>query len=245
MAIFVIVAIILVIGIGLALFLRQDKPIISFAQGFDSEQYMDSCVKKAINDKAPLLLEQGGLIDPTDYKLSENVKATYLCKNINYYEPCINQYPRYITHLQQELSGAVKDDVAGCISTLKSELEKRNYDVSMSAEPVQLILKPGIVEARVPAHLKATKSSETKTYDQFSNFVRSPVYDLGSVAQEIASQEAQYCYFEYVGYSLIYSDFNIKLKTFSDSTKVYTIKHIPTENVMNIAIRGCALPAGF
>ena len=71
------------------------------------------------------------------------------------------------------------------------------------------------------------------------------MYDLASVANEIASQEAKFCYFEYVGFNILYNDFDIRKDTLSDSTKIYTIKHKKTAAEMNIAVRGCAIPAGF
>ncbi|HLC52957.1 MAG TPA: hypothetical protein VJK03_00280, partial [Candidatus Nanoarchaeia archaeon] len=64
------------------------------------------------------------------------------------------------------------------------------------------------------------------------------------VAIEISSQEAKYCYFEYVGYMILHPEFDIQKTALSDSTKIYTIKDIRTEEVMRIATRSCAIPPG-
>src|SRR3989344_2411749 len=94
---------------------------------------------------------------------------------------------------------------------------------------------------------KMTLSSKegTKNIEDFNFEIRHPLYELALVANEIASQEAKYCYFEYVGYMILYPEFDIKKTALSDSTKIYTILHKDSNSEMNIAIRSCAIPPGI
>ena len=62
---------------------------------------------------------------------------------------------------------------------------------------------------------------------------------------EISNQEAKYCYFEYVGYMLLYPKMDIEKFAMSDSTKIYTLKDKKSDKEMNIAIRSCAIPPGI
>ena len=84
-----------------------------------------------------------------------------------------------------------------------------------------------------------------QTISEIATNVRSPLQDIGLVVNEIVSQEAQYCYFEYVGYMILYPDWDIRVTTRSDATKIYTVTHIPTDITMQFAVRGCAFPAGI
>ena len=88
-------------------------------------------------------------------------------------------------------------------------------------------------------------NEETRDFEKFDFQFSSPIFNLANIAIEIADQEAKYCYFEYVGYSIIYPRYQISLFTMSDSTRIYTIKDTKTKKEMNIAIRGCALPQGL
>lgn len=243
-AIFVIIAIVLVVGVAFILLLRQGNVSINLTQTFDPQSYMDTCIRDAVKEKVPIIMKQGGVIEPSDFKLSEDVPVQYVCKNVNLYEPCVNQYPLFITHLKQELESSIKNNVGVCLASLKEEMERRSYEVSFDAQDPQVTLKPGVIEVKSPVNFRASKSGETKNYESFSSNIRDYFFDVSSVAQEVISQEAQYCYFEYAGYSLTYPAYDIRVKTFSDNTKVYTIKHASGE-IMNIAIRGCALPAGY
>ena len=85
----------------------------------------------------------------------------------------------------------------------------------------------------------------TQIIDGFDVQIISPLYDLVNVAVEIANQEAKYCYFEYVGYQVLYPNFDIRKFAFSEGTKIYTIKDKYSDKEMNIAIRSCAIPPGI
>jgi len=101
------------------------------------------------------------------------------------------------------------------------------------------------VDIVVSRNLQLSGGDFSRDFNSFRSSIRSPLYDLGYVANEIARQEAKYCYFEYLGYSLIYNNFDIRKYSLSDSTKIYTVEHKPSGETMNIAIRGCAIPPGF
>ena len=68
---------------------------------------------------------------------------------------------------------------------------------------------------------------------------------MAVIANEIINQEVKFCYFEYVGYSLLYPDYSIEKTDIDGNTKIYTIKDKQTEKVLLFAVRGCILPAGI
>jgi len=244
-SIFVIIAILLVAAIIL-FFAVFRSPTLSLRQDFDNPQgFIDNCIRGELRDTIGLMLPQGGFLNPTDYKVYNGIHVPYLCKNINYYEPCVTQHPRYILQLEEELETGIQGKVEQCFILLESELEKRNYDYSGGDVEIDITLRPNAVETTVTRDFSFTRQDVTRVFDSFVVVINSPLYDLARVANEIASQEAKFCYFEYVGYNILYTDFDIEKTTLSDSTKIYTIRHKKTGDVMNIAIRGCAIPAGF
>lgn len=244
--IFVIVGILLIGAVILFFAVFQNREIrTGLEQEFNPESFIDRCVKDSAREKIDIMLPQGGFVSPTDYKLYNDNKVAFLCKNINYYESCVAQYPRYITRLQEELEKEMREDVEECFITLEGELEKKNYKFNQAELTIDAVLKPETAEIIIYRDLQLFREGEETDFDYFSTSIKTNFYDLAYAANEITRQEAKYCYFEYVGFMLLYNDFDITKFTMSDSTKIYTITHKNSQEKMNIAIRGCAIPPGF
>lgn len=243
--IFVIIGL-LIVG-AIIIFFAFARPEIrtGLEQEFNPESFIDRCVRESVRDKIAIMLPQGGFLDPRDYKIYDDEKVAYICKNVNYYESCVNQYPRYLDSIKHELESGINDDVESCLISLEDELESRNYNVESGEFTVNATLKPGFVEITVYRDMQLSREEEARSFEHFTSVINSNLYDLAYVANEIVRQEAKYCYFEYVGFNLLYSDYDIRKNALSDSTKIYTIIHKNSGDKMNIAIRGCAIPAGF
>ena len=89
------------------------------------------------------------------------------------------------------------------------------------------------------------KNGQTMKYNEFNADIKSPLYNLAKIAIEIASQQAKFCYFEYVGYMILYPRYSIDVFAMSDSTKIYSIEDRESGKKLNIAIRSCAIPPGI
>ena len=243
--IFVIVAIVLVAGLVLLFVVFKPADIIS-RQDFDNpESFIDKCVRDSAREKVGIMLPQGGFLEPEDYKLYNDIKVSYLCKNVNFYEPCIVQRPLYITQLQKELKDNIIEDIEACFVELEDELISRNYEISGGDLEIEVVLKPKTVEIEVIRDFSFIKDGISKEFSKFIVVLKSPFYDLAYVANEIVLQESRFCNFDNVGFSLLYNEFDIRKQTLSDSTEVYSIKHKETGAETNIAVRGCVIPAGF
>jgi len=243
---FIIIAVILVVGVALFFVFREEG--FSFLREIDVRGYIDGCVKDATIEAVSIMLPQGGYISPTNYKLYEGNKVQYLCYNQNYYYSCINQEPRYIEHLEKEIKSYVEPKVEECFYSLKKELEKRDYKVDIGKMNLFVELNPGVVEININRKLDMSKQEESLQYKKFNSRVSSPLYDLAVIAVEIASQEAKFCNFEYVGYSLLYPRFIIeKDQVGSEETAsdIYKIKEKASGKELLIAIRSCAMPGGL
>jgi hypothetical protein len=243
--IFVVIALLLVAAIIIFFFIFRGSEI-SLRQDFDNPQgFIDNCIREELRDTVDIMLPQGGFVSPEDYIIHDNSRVAYLCKNINYSEPCVTQHPRYITRIEEEIEVNIEEKIEQCFVLFENELEKRNYEYGGENVEIDVALKPGAIETTIYRDFSFNKQGVTRTFHEFAVAINSPLYDLAHVANEIASQEAKFCYFEYVGFNLLYPDIDIRKDSLSDSTEIYTLTHKKTGDEMNIAIRGCVIPAGF
>ena len=243
-SIFIIIGVILVAAIVL-FFAVSRGPSVFTGQELNPENFIDSCLRDSVREDTDKIMEQGGLIEPTDFRVFDNVKATYLCKNVNYYEPCIVQHPNFISGIEKEITDSTKTNVEECFLELERELEERNYEFNGGEIEIETVLKPGSVEVTAGREFSFEINKVSRNFDSFEVSVQSPLYDVAYVANEIVSQEANFCYFENTGFNILYPEFDVRRNVLSDSTKIYTIIHKFTGEEMNIAIRGCAIPPGI
>jgi len=245
--IFIIIAVFIVVALGILIYIFNftNIDVATPGEAFTPEGFMSSCIRDSVREKSDLMITQGGFYSSQDFVLHDNVKASYLCKNVNYYEPCVNQYPLYITAIEGDLEEETREDIESCFLELEGELRSRNYEFGFGNFENDAKLKPGLIEFSVKGDFNLERNDVSQDISSFDVSVRNPLYDLALVAQEIVSQEARFCYFEYVGHNLLYNKYDIRKTTLSDSTKIYTIKEKESGKTMKIAIRGCAIPPGF
>lgn len=243
---FVIAAILIVVVIVLFfLFSSGRLPDIAIGQDFDPEKFVETCVRDEVRKTVDLMLPQGGFVEPGDFRIYNDINVPYLCKNLNYYEPCIMQYPVYISNVGEEIENNIQEEIEQCFILLEQELDDRNYQHSGGSVSTEITLKSKVIEIEVLRDFSFSKSGTARDFSSFNVLINSPLYDLAFIANEIASQEARTCSFEYLGFSLLRPEFDLRKNTLSDSTSIYTIKDKSTGKEMNIAIRGCVIPAGF
>ncbi len=245
-AIFVIVGILLVATTGF-LFIVNRKPTASTrGQNFDNpESFIDNCIRQEAEESIDKIMAHGGFPDSTDNVLYKGTEIAYLCKNINPYQPCVNQHPLYLREVEQEILRIVSDKVSQCFSSLEQELIRKNYLIDAGPISLGIQVKPKITQFSVNRKFIMSKEEDIRTYEKFEVFVSSPLYEIALIVHEILFQETKWCYFSNDGFMLTYPDFDIKLDKLSDSTKIYTIEHKLTDEKMTFAIKGCAIPQGF
>lgn len=244
-AIFVILGIILV-AVIFFLFLIDKKPTINRTQDFDNpESFIDDCIDTESKKSISKIMVHGGFPNSLDNVFYQGEEIAYLCKNINFYQPCVVQHPIYIQEVENELVNEISDKVAQCFSSLEQELLKRNYIIDAGPISLNVNLKPKIVHFEIDRKFSISKGGDSRSYEKFDVFVSSPLYELAIIVQEIISQEAQWCYFSNDGFMALYNDFDIRKDVLGDSTKIYTVEHKKTGEKMRFALRGCAVPNGF
>jgi len=242
-AVFVILGLIIITSIILLLFLRKGPELI-VPDEENPEAFIESCTKEAIDEAINLLSEQGGDIEAKGGFLYNGKNIDYLCYNKNYYEPCINQKPLLKEHIRKEIESYITPKVEACFQTLKKELEKTN-SIEMREMELKIVLEPKRAVAEIKRYFKISKNGNIKELENFKASVIDPVYELAGIASEIANQEAKFCYFEYVGYQLLYPEFEINKKEIDGEIKVYEVVEKKSGRKFVFAIRSCAMPAGM
>ncbi len=245
--IWVIIAIGLVASIVLLFLLRDKilKPSIEERVGDDPKSFIDNCVAKNVENAVDILLPQGGFIKPEHFNSYNGFNVSYLCYNAGNYHPCINEHPLLLEEINEEIKQYIAPKIDGCFEDLKKEFEKRQGEVNLGEMKLDVKIAPKRIFVNIKINLNQKMKEQSKSYNEFDSEIISPVYDLARLALEIANQEAKYCYFEYVGYMILYPKFKIGRDSLSDSTEIYTIKDKKSSKEMNIAIRSCAIPPGL
>lgn len=250
--IFIIIAIVVIAAAALFLFFREDIiPTMGEAPEKNPNNYLEVCMKDKMREILSILPQQGGYVsNPVNitFKFDDDDSSrdiSYLCYTPNYYIPCVNQAPMLITHVNNEITNYISDDVKNCFDKLTSSLNNAGFTVDAKYNGFKVNLMEGKIVVDLDASMTLTKTGETSNYEDLKITTLSRFYDSAMVAQEIISYEAQYCNFEYSGYMILHPQWNIdKLRT-SDSTIIYTVKHKDDENRFRFAIRGCVIRPGI
>jgi len=243
-AIWVIIAIALSLVLALVLFI-QKKPATSSSIESNIEGRIGTCIKDLVEEASDKMTKQGGFVNPESYKEYRGTNVTYLCQNIGYYKPCVNQHPVLIKEIKKEIENYITNGTKECFDLTLEEFRGNNYEVTEGEMNLSVLLYSNKIDVIVKKEIELKKDESIRKYSEFSIENQDPIYDLAKVALEIAKQEASYCYFEYLGYSILYPEFSIRRFVFSDYTEIYTITHKKTNREMNVAIRGCAIPSGI
>jgi hypothetical protein len=244
LAIFVILAMIIV-AIILFFILFKRGTILNSSDMPSPESAIKSCIRQAASDSVPPLLEHGGVLSAVNYKLYQNKKIEYLCYNRGYYKTCINQHPMLIDEMNDAIKQNITSKIENCFRVIKEDYESKGAVVKEKAGDINVTLTTGRLNVQVEREITIEKQDQTQRFSKFDIFISTKLYNLANVAMEIANQEANYCYFEYVGFMALYPEFDIEKSAVSDGTKVYKIKDKYSDEVFNFAVRSCAIPPGL
>ncbi len=247
--IFVIIGILLVATI-IGLILWRGEMIVDITDRDMPQPHsrIRSCTEESVYEAVDIMLPQGGYVEPSNYRLYENDKVEYLCYTQNYYEPCVNQEALYFNHLESEIHDYVKDDVEDCFDSLIEEYKDQNYDIDEEDLDLEIELRPGQILVDVDKIVEMTKGDTSARYSEDSYAINSPLYDLAAVAQEIVSQEANDCGFDYMSHSILYHSYQVRKDQVGGgetSSSIYKIKDTTTGKTLNVAIKSCIMPGGF
>lgn len=238
--IFIILAVLIVIAIIIA-FMLIGKFSAQTPEELNPKFFVEKCAKDIIENSAEKILNGGGRIEPSFFKMYENEKYNYLCYSQEYRRQCINQYPQLKEIIENEILADSRVDIDQCFENLREESEKKGFSFSSQNMIYNLELAPGSILININKNLEISKGENSNSFSNFDTKILSPLYELMNVAREIVNQESKYCNFEYNGFMLLYPQFGIQRIDYEEN-KIYIITDINSNQKFKFAVRSCALP---
>jgi hypothetical protein len=242
--IFIILALILIVGIFFIFLLRQ-TPKIEIVSEENPQAFIEKCTRDAVEEALDLLMIHSGSLEPKGTIMYQGENITYLCYNSLYYRPCVNQQPLLIEHIEDEIYKYVKPRLSNCFQVLKTSLEPR-YEVSMEEDwDLTTKLTSSGVEININRDFKMQRGDKVISFSLFKINLIHPIYRLAEIAMEIVNAEASYCNFDTLGFMIIYPRYDISKFRIENSNTIYSVKEITSNKMFRFAVRSCAIPPGF
>lgn len=248
MTIWIIVAIVIFASVALFLLLYREPASIDPTGedfGVDINSYMQGCVAPRVYEVVDLMLPRGGFVNPQNTVVFDGLPVEYLCLNSGNFAPCVHQHPVLLREIKEEIYTYIYEDVEHCFEELRLDFSERNIDATgLSNFELNIDLQQDLITLDVTQETGLSGLGSSGVSDDIRIEVESPLYNLALIAMEIANQEATYCYFEFVGYNVLYPRYEIDQHTLSDATSVYTIRDLETLKEFRLATRSCAIGPG-
>ena len=248
--VWIILALILIAAILIFMLSLNEEGVNFLPRGaseFSVESYLSNCIQLEVEKATSIMLPQGGFVSPTNYRIYNKTSVAYICETKSYFEPCINQHPVLIENMEQEILQFISPGVGVCLDELEYEIESRGgqilFDSGTFEMDVELEFDEIVIKLNRPIEIIEKESQ--RSFNEFVFYYDSSAYNLAIIAQEIANQEASFCYFETTGYGLAYPRYSVTRKTLSDQSKIYIMADKVRDETMMVAVRSCALPEGM
>ncbi len=236
--IFVVIAILIVVGVLIWFFLISPNFFVSDSAGLNFE----SCVNDVIEKNLEEIGKQGGYVNPESYILYGGEKIGYLCYTNLYYESCVVQKPFIKQHVEKQLETVSEEGIKRCYEDSVSELQSRGYEVVSEDIEFDILIEPGFVKTNVKAPTSISKDV-TQNFESFSIKMNSNMYEILMVASSILQYEIKYGDSDVTTLMKLYDSLRIyKLKQ-GDGTTIYRIED--NKDKFYFASRSYAWPAGY
>jgi hypothetical protein len=243
LTIFIIVAILIVVGI-VATFWLMGRSDIETPADLNPKQFIQKCVRDAVEDSVDKMLENGGQRIPTQAISYEGHEWNYLCYQADYYQSCYNLHPMLEFLIEEEIKEDTKSEVQECFDSMREDSESKGFEVTGGATEYSIDLLPGKVEINLEKKVDLIRGGSSQSFNDFDTDILSPIYDLMRIAREVVNSESQFCHFEYNGYMLLYPEYEIRRIDYSDA-KIYRLIDRRTGAEFKMAVRSCAFAPGI
>jgi len=252
--IFVIIAVV-VVGMIILFFAFTDvgrdiiKPILpeGSTDASNVEEQLESCIidSEVLNTEIENILKQGGNNDPSFFFLHQSIKMSYLCYSSDYYEPCVNQQPLLLQHVENEIKKSTISTISDCVQELEKDLDRNGYEVQSDGYEVIIDITQENINIKMDYPLRIKKGESIQTFEGFEIKKPSEAYQLILVSTSIIGFEANYGDSDPVTYMSLYPNTRVEKLKQGDGTTLYRISARDTLEEFNFATRSYAQPPGY
>lgn len=242
LTIFIIIAIVLVVVLVIVLWPRLKTLVVKT----DTPQaYLQNCLEKDAGDAVKLASARGGSINPVHGIMFNGEKIEYLCYTNEYYDTCTTQQPMLKQHFEYEVSKAVENKVASCISSFKSDFESRGYSVSVGSISSSTEIVPENVNININAPITIAKGEDIQKQDRVKINIKSKIYNLLMISTSILNWEARYGDSAPESFMMYYPNLKIEKLKQGDGSKIYILTDLTNKDSFTFASRSLSWPAGY
>ena len=241
LTIFIILGLLILMALIL-LFTRPD--IKTFFVPKTTIEHIEDCAKIPIKEGIQTLNKQGGVINPQNYYLYQGDKIEYVCYTDENFKNCVMQKPILKNTIEDELKTYSQQKIIGCINSIKENLEKSGYEVSMKTPNISIELVPDNVLINMDIDLKISKEN-TESYNNIRTGIKSKIYNFVMIASSIMTWETRFGDSETLNYMLLYPSIKVEKKKQGEGSKIYIITDRDTEEKFMFAVRSGVIPPGL
>jgi len=242
-AIFVIVALAIVVAIVLV-FLFRDKIGIT-AGSEEPVGQIQRCIQESVELGVDIVSVQGGAINPSNYILYDGKKIDYLCYATEDLERCVMQKPLLSKSIETELVSFSEDKIKSCVDGVVSSLKDKDYEVSVKDYDIEIDLIPNNIIISLNNIDLTISKGEVQTYKDIRTDINNNIYSLAMISMSIANWEAQFGKADTVSFMASYPWLKIEPKPQDDGSDIYVLTDINTGDKFIFAIRSMVVPVGL
>jgi hypothetical protein len=195
----VVLAIVILVGLYMADIIKAPSAVGDVQKQLDVEmrgieQYVDECVTKETNNAIELLIDGGGVFEPSNVVNYHGREYRVLCQAMEV--GCLST-PVVKGELENILDSYLEDQMRKCIvfDNFEVELIQSTFDLETSVNEKNLV-----VELVYP--ITVSKGDQKRTIDEFTTVVDVPLGEMVGVVNDILNSEAEGLNFDPLLYGL-------------------------------------------
>ncbi len=243
--IFVIIALLIVISIGLIIYANPGKIAQSVSVQNNPHGFIQGCARDAANDAVEQIIPNGGILNPAVEKYIEwqEVKPIWMCYTANKEQICTNLHPMLRAEIEKQIYDLIKPKIDSCFSQLKNEFE--SYDYTEEDTNLELEIAPSKIYIKLSKKISYIKNGIANNLENFNTQISSPLYDFVIISNDIVNQEVNCdcrkdnCNADIIGINRDKREYETTRDIDGYNNKIYSIKEVASGDEFNFAVRNC------
>jgi hypothetical protein len=240
LTLFIVLAILLVVAIGVLFYFYN----LGAFSSDSSVPVLESCISKSLDAEIKKLALTAGVIRPKFDHMYGGNNYTFLCYTDDYYTPCVNQVPILTNVFEDSLANILKSEFQACYDSAVSDLVRRGYDVSKGTAKFDISIEPLGVVVNLDAPLTSSSGLGTTLTQKYKYTYKTNLYELLMVATSLIQFETYYGDSEQTTQMFYYPKIIIDKQRIDGEIKVYTLTEKNEDIVYRFAVKSFPWPAG-
>jgi len=164
---FIIIAVVVVFGIGITIFVLDDLNFVSLKTDSPVE-FLDKCMSDALEEDVNLLISRNGYFEDKENVINyAGEDVVYSCFASEFYAPCVPQDVNSFGRVESELKERLGPKFESCFDELEKDLNKKGFFVTRTDGTVSLDFKESFIEAGYGGDLVFEKEGTSERFDGF------------------------------------------------------------------------------